>query len=85
MLVKIVTWTLFIYLAYCGVLFLVQRQMLFPRYLIETPPKDEDIPFIEKIWIETGAGRIEAWFLPPGPGNGAARNTKTMSAVPTIA
>jgi len=65
MVVKIVTWTLFIYLAYCGLLFLIQRQMLFPRYLIETPSKDEDIPFVEKIWIETGAGKIEAWFLPP--------------------
>ncbi len=65
MVVKIVTWTLFIYLAYCGLLFLIQRQMLFPRYLVEMPSKDEDIPFVEKIWIETGAGKIEAWFLPP--------------------
>lgn len=72
MVVKIVTWTLFIYLAYCGLLFLIQRQMLFPRYLVETPSKDEDIPFMEKIWIETGAGKIEAWFLPPDPVNEAA-------------
>jgi len=69
MVVKIVTWTLFIYLAYCGLLFLIQRQMLFPRYLVEMPSKDEDIPFVEKIWIETGAGKIEAWFLPPDPVN----------------
>ena len=53
MVVKVVTWTLFIYFAYCGVLFLVQRQMLFPRYLVETPSQDEDIPFVEKIWIVT--------------------------------
>ena len=59
MMVKIVTWTLLIYLAYCCLLFLIQRQMLFPRYLIETPSKDEDIPFVEKIWIETGAGKID--------------------------
>ena len=65
MVVKVVTWTLFIYFAYCGLLFLIQRQMLFPRYLVEMPSKDEDIPFVEKIWIETGAGKIEAWFLPP--------------------
>lgn len=71
MLVKIVTWTLFIYLAYCGLLFLVQRQMLFPRYLVATPSQDEDIPFVEKIWIETATGKIEAWFLPPDPVNGA--------------
>ena len=69
MVLKIVTWTLFIYLAYCGLLFLIQRQMLFPRYLVGTPSKDEDIPFVEKIWIETGAGKIEAWFLPPDPVN----------------
>jgi len=71
MLVKIVTWTLFIYLAYCGLLFLVQRQMLFPRYLVEPPSQNEDIPFVEKIWIETGTGKIEAWFLPPDPVNKA--------------
>ncbi len=71
MVVKIVTWTLFIYLVYCGLLFLIQRQMLFPRYLVETPSKDEDIPFVEKIWIETDAGKIEAWFLPPDPVNEA--------------
>ncbi len=71
MLVKMVTWTLFIYLAYCGLLFLVQRQMLFPRYLVATPSQDEDIPFVEKIWIETATGKIEAWFLPPDPVNGA--------------
>ena len=70
MLVKIFTWTLFIYLAYCGLLFFVQRQMLFPRYLVGTPPQDDDIPFMEKIWIETGAGKIEAWFLPPDPVSG---------------
>lgn len=64
-LAKIVTWTIFLYLAYCGFLFMMQRQMLFPRYLIETPSNNEDISGLEKIWIDTSFGKVETWFLPP--------------------
>ncbi|MDH4204795.1 MAG: alpha/beta hydrolase [Desulfobacteraceae bacterium] len=65
--IKIILWTLLFYLVYCGFLFLMQRQILFPRYLIDIPSKSEDLPFMEKIWIKTSFGKTEAWFLPPGP------------------
>jgi fermentation-respiration switch protein FrsA (DUF1100 family) len=67
--IKIILWTLLFYLLYCGFLFLMQRQILFPRYLIDTPSKNEDHPFMEKIWIKTSFGKTEAWFLPPNPIN----------------
>jgi fermentation-respiration switch protein FrsA (DUF1100 family) len=67
--IKIILWTLLFYLVYCGVLFLMQRHILFPRYLMDIPSKSEDNPFMEKIWIETSFGKTEAWFLPPDPMN----------------
>lgn len=44
---------------------MMQRQMLFPRYLIETPSDNENISGLEKIWIDTSFGKVETWFLPP--------------------
>lgn len=63
--IKIILWIVLFYLFYCGFVYLVQRQILFPRYLIETPRSDESQFFIEKTWIKTRSGKIEAWFLPP--------------------
>ena len=62
---NIILWTLLCYLVYCGFLFLIQRQILFPRYLIDTPSKGEDHPFMEKMWIKTSFGKTEAWSLLP--------------------
>ncbi|MBW2450705.1 MAG: alpha/beta hydrolase [Deltaproteobacteria bacterium] len=65
MSIKIILWALLFYGAYCGFLFIMQRQILFPRYLIDTPFKSEDPPLMEKIWIKNSFGKTEAWFLPP--------------------
>jgi pimeloyl-ACP methyl ester carboxylesterase len=67
--IKIILWSLFFYLIYCGLIFLMQRQIMFPRYLIDIPPESTDLPFLEKIWIKTSFGKIEAWFLPPEMNN----------------
>ncbi|RLB83297.1 MAG: alpha/beta hydrolase [Deltaproteobacteria bacterium] len=68
MLVKIVSAVLFLYLVYCGLLFLLQRQILFPRHQIEVPREtDKNIPGLDKIWLDTNYGKVEAWFLPPAP------------------
>jgi fermentation-respiration switch protein FrsA (DUF1100 family) len=64
-LIKIVVWTLFFYSTYCVLIFLMQRNVLFPRYLIESPSNYEEIPGLEKIWINTSFGKVETWFLPP--------------------
>jgi fermentation-respiration switch protein FrsA (DUF1100 family) len=64
-LVKIVSWTILLYLVYCGFVFVMQRQMLFPRYLIDIPSNTENISGLEKIWVNTSFGKVETWFLPP--------------------
>ena len=67
-LLKTITWVLFLYLVYCGLLFVIQRRVLFPRHLIGRPSNNEDIPGLEKIWVETSFGKIETWFLPQTAG-----------------
>ena len=65
-LVKVIGSACLIYAAYCLVLFLVQRQVIFPRYMIPSSlPPDLKILQIEPWWLETSFGKVEAWFLPP--------------------
>jgi len=53
-LLKYLLWPLCIYLAYCGLLFLLQRQIMFPRGMIPQPaPSAQKLPGLEKIWLET--------------------------------
>ena len=63
-LVKILAWGLLAYLIYAGLLLVFQRHVLFPRYQIPDVP-DPSIPntHFEKIWLKTGFGNTEAWFL----------------------
>jgi fermentation-respiration switch protein FrsA (DUF1100 family) len=67
MILKGIVWGLVLYAGYCLLLFLVQRQMLFPRYMMP-PLAVEDVPQIaslETIWIQTPFGKVETWYLPP--------------------
>jgi dipeptidyl aminopeptidase/acylaminoacyl peptidase len=57
-----------LYLLYCGLLFLLQRLMLYPRYAVQPfyhPASDR--PEIEKNWLQTPSGDVECWFIPPEP------------------
>jgi len=77
-MIKTGLWILFIYIAYCGLLFLVQRQMMFPRFLMGTAPDTtDDMTGIEKIWLQTESGKIESWFILPKANN----ETKPSPAV----
>jgi len=59
-----------IYFGYCGLLFVMQRQVLFPRYMIENLLHENvPVPGIEKIFLQTGSGRVEAWYMPPVSGS----------------
>ncbi len=66
-MVKILGWIALIYIGYCLFLFLVQRHMLFPRYMIpdidqvEYPTRSDR----EIAWIEGTFGTVEAWLLKP--------------------
>ena len=65
-LIKSVVWGGVIYLCYCGLLFVLQRQMIYPRYMVETPPGGQGAAAgLETIWLETDFGRVETWYLPP--------------------
>jgi fermentation-respiration switch protein FrsA (DUF1100 family) len=57
---------LVLYAGYCLLLFLFQRTILFPRFHVDAiSPIKIDIPDLEKIWLETTLGEVEAWYLPP--------------------
>ena len=44
----------------------MQRQIIFPRSQIPYPSGAENvISGLEKIWLTTYSGKIEAWFMPP--------------------
>ncbi|UCD82768.1 MAG: alpha/beta hydrolase [Desulfobacterales bacterium] len=65
-LLKYILWPLCLYIVYCGLLFLLQRQMMFPRGMIPTPTSsDSQIPGLEKIWLEFEFGKVETWYIPP--------------------
>ncbi len=64
--IKIATWAFFIYFAYCCLLFIMQRQIIFPRSHIPYSSEAEKVvPGLEKIWLATHSGKFETWFMPP--------------------
>jgi fermentation-respiration switch protein FrsA (DUF1100 family) len=66
MIIKMILWALLAYTLWCTLLFLMQRQILFPRGLISgLADSKPNIPALEKIWLETASGKTEAWYLAP--------------------
>jgi len=65
-LIKLILSAFLSYIAYCCFFFLLQRQIIFPRYQITEFSSTEDkIYGMEKIWLNTSSGKVEAWFMPP--------------------
>jgi pimeloyl-ACP methyl ester carboxylesterase len=65
-LFKLIGGAFLIYAAYCALLFVMQRQVIFPCYMIPTPAvPDLKAMGIEPLWLETSFGKVEAWYLPP--------------------
>ncbi|MBU1712720.1 MAG: hypothetical protein KKD47_06395, partial [Proteobacteria bacterium] len=63
MFFKLVLVVVLLYFAYCGFLFFMQRHVLFPRFMIETPPfQTQKDSGIEKSFIDTDSGKIEVWY-----------------------
>jgi len=65
-----------LYVAYCLLLLLLQRMILFPRGLIGKPAEPPPaVAGMEKIWLDASFGKVESWFIPasgathagPGP------------------
>ena len=64
--IKITIWVFILYSAYCCFLFVMQRQIIFPRSHIPYPSGAENVvPGLEKIWLSTHSGKFETWFMPP--------------------
>ena len=69
-LLKYILWPLVFYIVYCGLLFVLQRQIMFPRGMIpQPPPSAPKIPGLETIWLKIGTGKVESWLLRPMAGN----------------
>ena len=60
------------YVLYGSLFWSLQRRVLFPRHLIALP-QPQNMPELERVWLETSHGEVEAWFLAPlGSHSGAA-------------
>jgi hypothetical protein len=54
-----------LYLVYVAYFYFNQRALLFPRHFITVPTTLPAVPGMEQMWLETGEGRVEAWYLAP--------------------
>jgi fermentation-respiration switch protein FrsA (DUF1100 family) len=65
--IKIITWIIIGYGLYLCFFFFMSRQIIFPRSHVGYPPgsSSQSIPGIEKTWLDTASGKVEAWFMPP--------------------
>lgn len=64
-LLKLAGGAALLYLAYCGLLFAMQRHILFPRPQPGAFGNGGPLPAeLEKVQIATDFGAVEAWFLP---------------------
>ncbi len=71
-ILKYIIWAIGLYTAYCGLLFVLQRQIMFPRGMIPRPEQSTpEIAGLEQIWLRTESGEVESWLIPPPPGRAA--------------
>ena len=69
MILKFIAGLFVLYAAYCALIFLAQRPVMFPRYILQTPPRpDLTKNSGEVVWIPTDSGPVEAWYLKPQTG-----------------
>jgi pimeloyl-ACP methyl ester carboxylesterase len=54
-----------IYLGYGAYYLVIQRKILYPKPAVPAWDVAVDIPGLEKVWLETSSGAVEAWYLPP--------------------
>jgi fermentation-respiration switch protein FrsA (DUF1100 family) len=65
--------TLCLLLVYWAAAWPLQRRLLFPRAGLRAPdPPTVSFPGLQRLWLDTEAGRVEAWYM-PGAGRSAAQ------------
>ena len=51
-------------LLFLGLLFILQRSLLFPRHLVPDVAQHPDLPeWVEQLWVTDGTVKVESWFL----------------------
>ena len=64
---------LLLLVAWVIIVLLIQRWILFPRYLIKPEPHaGENVPSLERLYVSAGSRQVEGWLL-PGRGVSAER------------
>ncbi|MBC2694455.1 MAG: alpha/beta hydrolase [Desulfobacteraceae bacterium] len=70
LLIKFILSVFLLYIGYCCFFSLLQRQIIFPCFqLPEFSSTEDKIYGLEKIWLNTSSGKVEAWFMPPASGH----------------
>ena len=64
-MIALISFVVLLYLAYALYFTVQQRAILFPRHLISVPVDLRVVPGLERLWLATSHGKVEAWFLPP--------------------
>ncbi len=65
---KLLVSVLLVYGLYCLAMFLLQRLVMYPRYLIEAGSGGVPRGVVAE-WIEAPFGRVETWYMPPPQGS----------------
>jgi len=68
---KVALGALALAVAWFGFCFLIQRRLIYPRWIVPAGFPSRPAEF-ESLWIETPAGRVEAWLLPADGAKGPA-------------
>jgi uncharacterized protein len=63
-LLRIVALLAVLYGGYAALLFAAQRWLIYPGRSIRVPAQPPALAGLESLWLESGSGRTEAWFLP---------------------
>lgn len=66
---KLLAGALLVYGVYCLALFLLQRSLMFPRFLLDAGQGPPAGPAVAVQWIDVGFGPVETWLLAPAEGS----------------
>jgi fermentation-respiration switch protein FrsA (DUF1100 family) len=66
MFIKIIGIICGVYVAYGLALFSVQRSFMYPRRYAQPLQEPIQIENMEKVWLQTSRGKVEAWYIPAG-------------------
>ncbi len=64
MFLKIIGIICAVYATYGLTLFSFQRNMMYPRRYAQPPQEPVKVESLEKVWLPTSRGKVEAWYIP---------------------